>query len=97
MGCICFLLFPYVLCYVWYLDFLGQVTECCQYAIMEVNNQTNPVCQRIGLQTEDKFPSASGVICRTAAELCCVKHLQENLCGMGKSVALYVHMTGILS
>ena len=66
-------------------DFLDEVTRCCQYAIMEVKKQTNPNCQEIGRQADT---ISSGLICRTSAELCCVKQLQESVCEMGMSVAI---------
>ncbi|CAB3997033.1 fibulin-1 isoform X1, partial [Paramuricea clavata] len=55
---------------------------------MEVIKQKNPNCQAIGRTAESAVRAASGFICRTSAELCCVKQMQENLCSMGKSVAI---------
>jgi hypothetical protein len=60
---------------------------------MEVIKQKNPNCQAIGRTAESAVRAASGFICRTSAELCCVKQVQENLCRMGKSVAMYVYFT----
>ena len=56
---------------------------------MEVKKETNPNCQAIGRQAADTV--SSGLICRASAELCCVKQLQESVCAMGMSVAMYVY------
>ncbi|XP_028404100.1 fibrillin-1-like [Dendronephthya gigantea] len=62
--------------------FLTKVSACCQSAILAVKTQRNPNCKAIGRR------ASSGLICRTSAELCCVKQLQESLCRKGRSVAI---------
>ena len=56
---------------------------------MEVMKHSRPDCQRIGLQAQETI--VSGLVCRTSAELCCVKQVQERLCNKGKAVAMYVY------
>ena len=59
---------------------------------MEVKKETNPNCQAIGRQADTV---SSGLICRTSAELCCVKQMQESVCAMGMSVAINGRTCGV--
>jgi hypothetical protein len=70
---------------------MDQVTVCCQRALMllkKIKKSTrNPNCQTIGQLADN----SSSLVCRTSAELCCVKQLQENVCQSGMSTAMYVY------